>query len=170
MSTPYIHIKPVTPTMIAGYTMVLLGSSLLVMAANLPGSTGTERYILISLAASMIGSSTAFLVNSENEKLRVVLGRALFSAVTGLVAPIVGDNFFESVHKALSVHAIMVFGASFAASLVGFIVSLPLIHWTKKNSKKIVDKWGSRYLPEEEDQPTDVRHAGSESRKRKKRL
>jgi membrane associated rhomboid family serine protease len=147
--------------MIAGISLVLLGAALLMSAANLADTTGTEKYILISLAASMIGSSTAFFVNSEREKARIIIARAMFSGVSGLVLPIVAAYYSESVSSLLTLHAIMVFGASFFTALVAFLFSLPVIRSISRRAPKIVDEQLDRWtMPEPQDPPTDIKHAG----------
>lgn len=164
--------------MIIGYTMVFLGSGLLLGAASLDTVTGTEKYILISLAASVIASSTAFL-SSERERLPVTISRALFSGVTGLVAPIVASYFSDTIATLLGISVIMVFGASFASALVAFFLSLPLIDWLRRRAPRLVS-WGDQYLPPEkqfdeysddpeEIDPADIRHAGANKHKRRRK-
>lgn len=163
MKTSFSHPIHLHPTMIVGYSMVFLGSGLLVAAASLADVTGTEKYILISLAASVIASSTAFLAN-ERESLRMTTGRALFSGVAGLVTPMAAAHFSDVVAGLLTLSVIMVFGASFASALVAYFISIPFISWIKRRAPRVVS-WGDRYIPEqefiepEEVDPADIRHA-----------
>lgn len=137
--------------MITGYIIVLSACTLMIAAANVPGSTMDSQFAILTLAGAMMASATAFLVNTAKEPVRIVFGRAFFSAACGVVGTRVLHYKIEWVKSMITSDQILTFGFGFALGFAGFLLALPFIRTSASRAdsvaKKLVDTLENRYAP-----------------------
>lgn len=163
---PDIRLTPPNISMITGYVVLAFGVSVLVAAANSAGTAVYDQFVLLTLAGSVVASSIAFLLNADQEKVTVVIGRAFFSAVCGVVGTRVAAHNLEWAAKMIGADQVLVFGFGFVLGLVGFIIAVALVRSSHRRASSVVNKQLDRFLPDDRDDnpPTKQRH----SRPRKK--
>lgn len=154
--------------MIVGYLIFSAGIAVLIGAANAPAATAHDMWVLLTLAGSMVASSTAFLANPLGERTSIKIGRALFAAATGVVGSRVMYTYWSSLREFIAEDKILIFGLGLACGFVGFILAVRFIKTADKKAQDIVDhitkRWDNKYMPPEQVDPNHIKKA-SESRK-----
>lgn len=156
--------------MITGYLIFTAGIALLIATANQPGTTPYDVWIILTLAGSMVASSTAFLLGSLRETTSVKIGRAIASGVVGVVGSRVVYAWMQSLRDFIAEDKVMIFGLGFVLGLVGFLLAVPFIKTSQDRAtaiaETIADRWQGRFVPPKTKAPDDIDHASTNHRRK----
>lgn len=163
--TPHDLICP-TSNMIVGYIIFSAAITVMVAAANQPNSTAYDVWIMLTLAGAMVASSTAFLVHPLREAVGVKIGRALASGFTGVVGSRVVYQWWDTLRNFVMEDKVLIFGLGFSLGMIGFIFAVVAIKTAATRAPEITErlanKWDGKYMPPQEDPPTDkITHAST---------
>lgn len=150
--------------MIVGYLIFFSGISVLIGAAISGGATPHEMWVLLTLAGSIVASSTAFLAEPLAESTKVKICRALASATTGVV----GSRFlyakWDWVGSIIGDDLILIFGLGLACGFAGFVIAVKFIKTANKKAQGFVDHITDSWPQKEKVDPEDLRSAASHVR------
>lgn len=154
-----------TSDMTAGYLILLAG---VYVALGAVDATPWDQFVILTLAGSIVASSVAFLLNPTREPPRIVMGRAIFSCVAGVVGTRFAAHKIQWVSEALGGDLTLIFGAGFGLGMIGFLLAYAFIRSASTRSQKFVDGKFDKYLGDSQEvDPDRISHAASDKRKRR---